>query len=488
MGNGQTSRQGGAQQARPSQTAQAAEARSSAGRGRQAGLAANCSLSGHVGNGVHVISAVSFPTTQRELTLARGPLQLLGAQGVRNPGQRGADQGGVTAGVWLCQPTGGGNPGLCLTDGRAEPARTGTKRVPPVWAGRLVPRANSRDDWRGDARGRNHRRSGAQLDRSACTRGEAGTRQYASRADGARRPSLDTLQMAVLTRISGVQLASSGASALPEMAPRAAWAGRDLLSSSVSCSRCTSRTDRSASGFALPVLNVTSTLHASCSDDSERRVVHHGRVSVPHPFGRAGRLAANQEHHHGEPGTSGGPWPRDQSSDCAPTGRAAPVGAVRHTREGLADWRVRRVPHASRRHADHPGSWDTGRVASRRGCEALDERAVQSAEPCKCHLRRAAGRRAVERDPGQHPWLRGGWTRRVPSPSLLQHLEVVAGAGSRGPARSASTRRSSAWWAETGAAPLTVRTLVRRIMPVFDIRSVPVSMAVGRSERTGVRP
>ena len=99
MGNGQTSRQGGAQQARPSQAAHAAEAQSSARRGRQAGATVRCSLTGHVGNGVTAvsaaaISAASLPTTQRELTLAREPFPLLGAQGVRNPGQRGADQGG----------------------------------------------------------------------------------------------------------------------------------------------------------------------------------------------------------------------------------------------------------------------------------------------------------------------------------------------------------------------------------------------------------
>src|SRR5215212_2203180 len=94
MGNRQTSSQGGAQQARPSQSAQAAEALSMTACGRQAGLTASCSLSGHAGNGVYVNGVVSLPTIQRELTLARGPLQLLGAQGVRNPEQRGADRGG----------------------------------------------------------------------------------------------------------------------------------------------------------------------------------------------------------------------------------------------------------------------------------------------------------------------------------------------------------------------------------------------------------
>lgn len=475
MGIRQTTRQDGTQQARPSIAAQAVRATATAAHGRQAGLAAGRVPSAHVGNDAGVISVAVLPTIQREHTLARGPLQLLGAQGVRNPGQQEQAQGGVAAGVWLSQPAGGGDPGLCLTDGRAEPARAGTKCVPPTWAGRLVPR----DDWRGDARGRNHRRSDAQHDCCAHARCEAGTRQYARRADGARCPSLDALQMAVLTRISGLQFAASGASALPEMAPRAAWASRDLLSSGA----------HRADSIALPVPDVTSTLHASCSDDSGRRVVHHGRVSVPHTFRRAGRSAIDQEHHHGEPGASGGARPWDQSPDCAPTGRAAAAGAVRHAREGLVDWWVRRVPHASRRHADAPGSWDARRDATRWCSEALDERVVQSAHSCTCDLRGPARRRSLERDPRQHPWLRGRWTPGVSSPSLLQHLEVVAGAGSRSPARSASTRRSSAWWrAETGAAPLTVRTLVRRIMPVFDARSVPVSVAVERSESTGVRP
>jgi hypothetical protein len=483
MGKRQTTRQDGAQQARPHQTAPAVSATASAMRGRQA--------EGSV-NGV-----AGLLTNQREHTLACGPLQLLGAEGVRNPEQSVVGQEGVAAGVWLCQPTGEDVPGLCLTDGRAEPARSGADNVPPAKAGRLVPRT----DWRGDARGRNHRRSGAQLacakldsakldcaqfNRCASARREAGTRQHARCADGAGRPSLDALQMAVFTRISGVQFAASGSSALPEVAPCAAWASRDFLSNSRSSATRSSQAQ--VARVALPVLDVTSTLQASRSDEFGRRVVHHGRVSVPHTFGRAGRPAVDQEHHYGEPDASRRPWPWDQFTNCAPAERVVAAGAVRHSREGLADWRLRRVPHASRRHADHPGSWDTWRSATRWGSEAPAERAVPSAWSCECDLRDSAGCRGLERDPRQHSWLRGGWTPGVSSPSLLQHLEVVAGAGSRSPARSASTGRSSAWWAETGAAPLTVRTLVRRIMPVFHARSVPVSVAVERSKSTGVRP
>ena len=144
MGIRKTTRQDGAQHVRPSMTAHAARATASASRVRQAGPSAGRALNAHASNGEAVSTTATLPTIQREHTLARGPLQLFGAQGVRNPGQRGAGQGGVAAGVRLSQPAGGGDPGLCLTDGRAVSARTGTKRVPPVWAGRLVPR----DDWR----------------------------------------------------------------------------------------------------------------------------------------------------------------------------------------------------------------------------------------------------------------------------------------------------------------------------------------------------
>ena len=121
----------------------------------------------------------------------------------------------------------------------------------------------------------------------------------------------------------------------------------------------------------------------------------------------------------------------------------------------------------------------------RRGGEALDRRAVLAAPSGQCDGRRAAGRRGLERDPGFDPRILDRRPTRIPSSSLLQHLEVVAGAGSTGTAWRSPTWRTAAPWPRTGAAPLTVRALVRRMMPVIVARSVPVSMAVGRSERTG---
>src|SRR5204863_9966463 len=120
------------------------------------------------------------------------------------------------AGVWLWQPTGRALPDSCSMDGRAEPARAGTNRVPPAPAARLVPP----DDWRGDDRGRSNRKRGAESRRGAGARGEAGGRWCARCAHGAGRPSPDALQMAVFPGVGGVLVAAGGAAALPEVAPR----------------------------------------------------------------------------------------------------------------------------------------------------------------------------------------------------------------------------------------------------------------------------
>ena len=478
MGNRWTFTRGDARQAR---TALATPVAGPAERARR---------DSHALTAVDVRVSTDLPTNRSELLLAFGTRLSIGALGVRSPGRLQRTQGGDLADVWLSQPTGRAGVMVaettiapiapCLTDGRAEPARAGRDCVPPAEAGRLEPP----DDWRGDARGRNNRKPGAQADRNASARGEAGRWRCARDADGPGRPSTDALQMAVLIGIGGVLITTGGAHALLEVAPRSS---RTAWLTARRAARVTAQSSHQrADTPALRVGDVTGTLPPGRSDDDGRRVVPDGRVSVSHTSSRAGRSDGSQEHHHGEPGSSRGSRAWHQPANCTTAERAAAARTVRHSREGLGGWRVRRVPSASRRHADAAGSRDDWRGATRGGCEALDRRAVQPAAPGQRDLCRAARRRRVERDPEQHSRVLRGRPARVPSSSLLQHLEVVAGAGPSGPTWSAPSRRTAAWgWTRTEAAPLTVRSLVRRMMPVIVARSIPVSMAVGWSERTG---
>ena len=77
----------------------------------------------------------------------------------------------------------------------------------------------------------------------------------------------------------------------------------------------------------------------------------------------------------------------------------------------------------------------------------------------ECDGRRASGRRGLERDPGVDPRFLGRWPTRIPSSSLLQHLEVVAGAGSTGTARRSPSWRTAARWSpDRGGAADRSRT------------------------------
>lgn len=457
MGDGFTIRRGDAEQAQPSRSATAAETLTHATRIVIREIAAGRSAAG-------------LSTVRCECPLAFGAPRPFGALGVRSPAQSRRAQGGDLADAWLCQPTGLDVPGPCSTDGRAAPVRAGTIRVPPARTGRLEPV----DDWRRDVRGRLSQwsaQTGHANSAARTTRETAGQRRDADTAHGAGCPAPDPVQVALLARISGLHVTAGSTPALHEVAPRSAGTAR------LACPSAPSR--------ALPRRDVTGTLDHACLGIFGQWVALNGRVGVSDTCGRAERPRGGQKHHHGEPGAPGRSGTRDQSTDGGPAERATAPGLVRRTGEGLGHWRVRRVPPASRRYADPARRWDGWRCASRGDRQASDWRADASVAASQRNQRCAAGRRGLERDSGEHPRVHRGRTAGVPSSSLLQHLEVVTGARPAGPAR-----KSPAWSNTTGrpgAAPLTVRSQDRRMMPVIFVRSVSVSLAGGRSECTGGR-
>jgi hypothetical protein len=477
MGDGRIIKREGVRRAASRLAVNAANDAVVASHSRLAGFSVNEPGAARSVDGARAPATADLPTTYCEQRLARSVWVPFGAAGVRNAARRRGGQEGDQAGVWLWQPTGGTRSRSCSTDERAEPARAGTTSVPPARDGRLIP--SRHDDWRGDDRGRQTPRWGVQADRDASAPGAPGERRSARRTDGAGRPSPDALQMAVFAGISRLLVAPGGAPALLEVAPRPARTTR------VGARPRSASTHRRADLTTLPAGQTTGTLPTWRPTDVGQRVVHHGRASVSDTSGRAGRSGSRQERDRREPGAPGGTESWDQLEDRAAAERAAPARAVRRSREGLDRWRLRRVPYASRRHADPTRPGDGRRHAARRGREASDRRAVQSAQAAQRDVRGATGCRGLERDSGLDSRIRRRWSPRVPSPSLLQHLEVVAGAGSTGTAWKSPTWRSTTPWTRTGAAPLTVRALVRRMMPVIVARSVPVSMAAGRLECMG---
>jgi hypothetical protein len=417
---------------------------------------------------------------RRAPTRVRGAVVARGA-GVRSPEQRQRAQGGESACVWLRQPTGRVVPGPCSFDGRADPSPTGNQGVPPVRDGRLAPR----DDWRGDVRGRNDRRSDAAASSGGRAPGEATGWWRTCGAHGAGRPTPDALQMALFARIGGFLVSAGGATALPEVATGPTRPIGLTPERAIPTVLATRADGQQAAVSPLPVPQVNGTLQPRCSDEDGRWAVHGGRISVPNTGGRTGRSGSGQGRDQRQPDASRGPRAWDQFADRTTAERAAPPRAVRYPREGLGTRRIRRIPSSSRRYADLTRPGNTRRDATCGRCEAPDRRVVQAAWPGERNLRGAARCRSVERAACQRPRVLRGWATRVPSPSLLQHLEVVAGAGSTGPAWRSPTWRTAAQRAGTGAAPLTVLALVRRMMPVIVARSVPVSLAVGQLGRTG---
>ena len=290
MGNGQTIGRGGARHAQQGQTANAAGVAVQAPRDGLAPRPSPSPLAARVTVDACPPASAGLPTTHGEQPLAFGARRLFGALGVRSSEQTRRAREGDQAGVWLWQPTGRTPSSPCSLDGRAEPARAGTNRVPPARDGRLAPPP---DDWRGDDRGRHTRRRDAEADRHAAARCEAGQRRRARRAHGAGRPSPDALQVAVFARIGGLLVAPGRAPAFPEVAPRAARPTRVIGWS------MPAKIHRSDDGLPLPVVHATGTLPSWRPSDVGQRVVQNGRASVSDPSSRAGRSGSGQEHHHG---------------------------------------------------------------------------------------------------------------------------------------------------------------------------------------------
>src|SRR5688572_5100196 len=148
MGDGRTIRRGDAPWAQQGHTA---NARGAAGLPVADGLVGSPAPSpaaAHAGDGAGLSASTASPTIPGEPRLAFGVRRLLGALGVRSSEEARGARRGEQARVWLWQPTGGTLSSPCSMDGRAEPARAETNRVPPARDGRLVP--PPRDDWRGD--------------------------------------------------------------------------------------------------------------------------------------------------------------------------------------------------------------------------------------------------------------------------------------------------------------------------------------------------